>query len=135
MNDGVTIDVRELKYSTLWVTLGALLVCATLLVCLLPHIPTINLPGGDKSEHFIAYLTLTSWFAALVQRRLYGFVIAAMIALGGGIEIAQGLMHLGREASWGDMAANCTGMAAATLLALASRESWLVRIERWIAPR
>ena len=50
------------------------------------------------------------------------------------IEVAQQLMGLGRVADWRDLLANGTGVAAGLIFALASRESWFARIERWLAP-
>ena len=57
-----------------------------------------------------------------------------MLLLGLSIEVAQQLMGLGRVADWRDLLANGTGVAAGLIVALASRESWFARIERWLAP-
>jgi VanZ family protein len=127
--------MRELRFRRFWSLAGLALVLGTLVVCLTPATgaqPVFR--GVDKLEHAAAYFVLTSWFAALMQRRHYGWVVVAMLLLGLSIEVAQQLMGLGRVADWRDLLANGTGVAAGLIVALASRESWFARIERWLAP-
>jgi VanZ family protein len=126
--------LRPMRFAYVWLLLGVLLVLATLLVCLLPHVPGPSVQGADKVEHFIAYFGLTAWFASLVQRRAWASVILALLLLGAGIEVAQGLMNIGREASVWDFLAGAVGVAAGLGFVVASGESWFVRIERWLLP-
>lgn len=127
--------MSRLRFRRFWMLLGVLLVLATLYVCLRPvsgQPPTLlNL---DKLQHFTAYLVLTAWFGALLDRRRYGWMTAFMLLLGGGIEVAQGAMQLGRDAELADMLANTLGIVAGIGVSLAGRDSWLARIERWLAP-
>ena len=125
----------DLRFRKLWLAVGLLLLLSVLVGGLLPTVPSPNLPGGDKAEHFLGYLALSAWFTALVQRRRYVLVIVSLLALGAFIEVAQTLMALGREGDWLDMLANIAGVLVGLLVALASRESWLVRAEQWIATR
>ena len=64
----------------------------------------------DKAEHFIAYfgLTLLASLAWGLRRSLV-WVFAAMMALGGALEIIQSFV--GRDAEWGDFFANDLGAA------------------------
>lgn len=115
--------------------LGSLLVLATLYACLRPvtgQPPAF--PHLDKLQHFAAYLVLTAWFGALLERRRYLPLAVSMLLLGAGIEFAQGAMRLGRDAELSDMLANALGVFAGLGLSLAGRESWLLRVERWLAP-
>jgi VanZ family protein len=63
---------------------------------------------------------------------LYLAVALLMLAIGIGIEIAQDIMALGRSAEFADVYADGVGIVLALLLSLASRDSWLQRIERWL---
>lgn len=128
--------LRPLRFASLWMLLGALLVLATTVVCLLPNVrgplPSVN--GMDKVDHAIAYLVLTAWFTALLQRRLWPGVVLGMLLFGAGIEVAQELMHLGREGSFADLLADAVGIGLGMAVTLGSRESWFLRIERWLRP-
>lgn len=124
-----------LRFRRFWILLGVLLVLATLYVCLRPAgTDPPWFPNVDKLQHFTAYLVLTAWFGALLDRSRYWPLAAAMLALGGVIEVAQGAMALGRTADLTDVLANALGVAAGLGISLAGRESWLLRIERWLAP-
>jgi VanZ family protein len=58
-----------------------------------------------------------------------------LIALGGGIEIAQGLMGLGREADLRDVLANTLGAGAGLGLALTPVGRWPELLERLLFPK
>jgi VanZ family protein len=128
--------LRPLRFASVWVLLGVLLVLATTVVCLLPNVrgplPSVN--GMDKVDHAIAYLVLTAWFTALLQRRAWLGVVLGLLLFGAGIEVAQELMHLGREGSLADLLADAVGIGLGMAVTLSSRESWFVRIEQWLLP-
>jgi VanZ family protein len=91
-----------------------------------PHMVN-DLFGWDKAEHFTAYFGLCL-LASLGWglRRSLVWVLLGLIALGGALEIAQGMV--GRDADWHDELANSLGavlgMALATLyLAIPRRSS------------
>lgn len=73
--------------------------------------------GGDKARHALAYFVLTGLglFAFGPRRAL----LAGILLLGAGIEIAQASMGFGREGDLLDLAANLSGEALALLLWLA----------------
>jgi VanZ family protein len=103
-------------------------------------IPAQQLPQlgvSDKIEHAVAYLMLGFWFASVIARWDYIFILLALVALGGGIEIAQGLMGLGREADLRDFAANSIGAGLGVVLALTPLGRWAELLERCLtrAPR
>jgi VanZ family protein len=127
--------VVRLRFRRFWILLGVLLVLATLYVCLRPA--SGDPPAFahvDKLQHFAAYLLLTAWFGALFERSRYPWLVLAMLGLGGGIELAQGAMELGRIAAVDDLVANALGVAAGLGVSLVGHDSWLLRIERWLAP-
>ena len=69
----------------------------------------------DKARHALAYALLTVLGGWTARGRLVPALIAwggaALVAVlvGGVIEIAQGMMAVGRLAEWGDLAANALG--------------------------
>ena len=115
--------------------MGLVLVVAVVVVCLLP---ARNLPGtgiNDKVEHAVAFMVMALWFAGLTARRDYLFLLLALIALGGAIEIAQGLMALGRTADPLDLLADSTGALAGVALALTPLGLWVTVLERHVLQR
>jgi VanZ family protein len=75
---------------------------------LTPHPPKVTALLWDKAEHFIAYFGLTLMASlAWGLRWSLVWVFAAMVALGGALEILQSFV--GRDAEWGDFYANNLG--------------------------
>ena len=67
--------------------------------------------GGDKIAHFIAYGSMSFWFATLFRGRVRQLVIAiAFAAMGVAIEFLQGLTDY-RTFEVADMVANAVGAA------------------------
>jgi len=85
---------------------------------LTPHPPAAAALVWDKAEHFLAYFGL-SLLASLGWglRRSLVWVLLAVVALGGALEIIQAFV--GRDAEWGDFFANdlgaLTGLGAAVV--------------------
>ena len=103
------------NWRSLWSLLGWGMVLAVGLFSLTPNPPQADIPIWDKLNHLFAYGLLMYWFAQLHDRRLP--VAAALLALGGGLELAQGLTAY-RQASGLDMAANGLGVTVGWLIAL-----------------
>jgi VanZ family protein len=101
-----------MNLNRLWWILGFVLGGFVVFVCLLPGRDLPNTPFNDKLNHFIAYFVLAAWFAGLVPRRGWWKVFASLALLGVSIEIAQGLMHVGRQADPRDVVANAIGALA-----------------------
>jgi VanZ family protein len=123
----------SLRYRWLWYSIGAVL---TLLVIVSSLVPSHDLPHvyiSDKLEHFCAYFGLAVWFGGLLDLRRYFALAVLLLALGGGIEIAQGMMGLGREADWADFGADAVGVATGMLLAYGGLRHWPDWMERWTA--
>jgi VanZ family protein len=84
---------------------------------LTPHPPMVTTLLWDKAEHFIACfgLTLLASLAWGLRRSLVP-VFAAVVALGGALEIIQSFV--GRDAEWEDFFANTLGALAGLALAV-----------------
>lgn len=115
--------------------MSALLVAVIVYASLAPDI-SLPVPGSyDKLEHFGTYCALAVWFTGLYPRARYWTVVAGLLALGLGLEIAQGVMQLGRSAEALDMIANAAGVGVGLLLAFALTGNWACRVEAWLNPR
>ena len=123
-----------LRFPRLWLGLGWLAVALAVVVCLMP---VQNLPQppnlSDKSEHFIAYLLLSTWFAGIYPRTRYWIIAIGLGVMGVLIEIAQGSMRYGREADVLDVIANCSGVLAGLLLCWLWLGGWMQRVESLFA--
>src|SRR5260221_12059381 len=118
------MKMNTLRHARVWYVLGAVL---TLLVVIASLVPARDLPRlhiSDKVEHVAAYLALSLWFGGLLAPRNYFRLALGLLALGGGIEIAQGLMGLGRTADWYDFYADALGVALGLSLCMAGRGRW-----------
>jgi VanZ family protein len=123
--------MSSLRHYRAWCLLGAIL---TLIVIVSSLVPAHDLPHwrvSDKFEHLIAYTSLAIWFGGLLPPRRYWQLGLALLVLGGGIEIAQGLMGLGREADWRDFYADALGAAFGLSLSMAGLQYWANWLEQW----
>lgn len=118
------------RHARLWYGLGAVLILVVVIASLVPPRDLPHLRVSDKTEHLIAYLGLALWFGGLVPLRHFLWLALGLLALGGGIEIAQGLMGLGREADWRDFYADAYGTGIGLLVSLAGLRHWVRWLER-----
>ena len=85
-------------------------VAAIVWLSLTPRPPVIDIPQSDKIGHFVAYGLLMFWFSQLyLQRRTRIAYAAGFIAMGVGLEIAQGALGF-RTYDVFDMYANTLGV-------------------------
>ena len=127
--------MRPLHWALWWVLGGALLFALIVYACLRPSSGMSSwLPQLDKLQHAGAFFVLSFWCLALVERRAYLRVTLVMIAVGAGIEVAQGVMALGRSAEWLDHLADVVGILLALAVSLVQRESWFAKVETWTQP-
>jgi VanZ family protein len=124
------VFVPTLRYPRAWFCIGLLLAGVIVFYSLIPAQKLPQIGVSDKLEHAFAYLLLGFWFCSVIARWDYIFVLLALIALGGSIEIAQGLMGLGREADFRDMIANAVGAGLGVLLAMTPLGRWAGFLER-----
>jgi VanZ family protein len=126
-----------LRHQSFWMATSAVLVAAIVYASLAPDLfLSLPVPGNfDKVEHFTVYCGLATWFTGLYPRSRYWMVVMGLLMLGLGLEIAQGVMQLGRTADPRDMAANAAGVGVGLLLALSLTGNWARRVELWLKPR
>ncbi len=108
-----------------WITLYFLWMSAILWLSLDPTPPQIaetGLLAWDKFHHAAAYAMMTILGGLGLRiwihppRRCWLVSGAIAVAIGIGVEIAQGMMRLGRFADWQDVVANTVGVVSALLL-------------------
>jgi VanZ family protein len=121
----------ELRHRPFWIGVSVALVLLVVWGSLQTSMQTPTAGGFDKVEHLGTYLVLAVWFTGLYRRPRYGWIAAALLALGLSMEFAQFAMHAGRQADPYDMLANATGVMLGTLLALRTTGGWAQRIEAW----
>ncbi len=112
--------LRDLRWPGAWLLVWLLMIAAVVVTSLLPasDLPPSPFDGVDKVEHFLAYLFLSGFAVMLFERRRpQALVAAGLIALGVGLEIAQGLLTVSRKADSADALANSLGVLAGLVLA------------------
>ncbi len=106
----------QLKYSKLWLALGALLIALIWYLSLTPEPPNTGIENGDKIGHFLAYALLMGWFAQIyIQPKPRLWLLLGFILMGVLLEILQGMTEF-RTYSYADMAANSSGVFIGLLL-------------------
>ena len=121
-------DPPELRLSRLWWAIGWAMVLYILISCLEPPRYVPNLHLWDKAEHALAFFGLSVWFGGLTRRSRYPVIAVAMLLMGGGIEIAQGVMGLGRDMDILDFVADGVGITVAMVLIYLGLGGWA----RWL---
>jgi VanZ family protein len=122
----------ELRLARLWWGLGWAMVLFITVSCLEPPRYVPNLHLWDKLEHALAFFGMTFWFGGLVRRGRYPVIAVLMLLFGGGIEIAQGAMRLGRDEDIMDFVADAVGISIALALLYLGLGAWTRWIERFI---
>jgi VanZ family protein len=122
----------KLKLASLWWIAGWVIVVFITISCLEPPRYVPDLHVSDKLEHATAYFGMTFWFGGLIGRRRYLLLAFWMLLFGAGIEVAQGLMGLGRTADVWDFAADAVGVAIALTLVYIGLGSWMRWTERFL---
>jgi VanZ family protein len=125
----------SLRYPRAWLAAGLLMATVITIACLVPARELPSLGVSDKFEHGFAFFVLAIWFAGVLSRRDFIYLALALVAFGGSIEIAQGLMGLGREADIRDLTADALGVGAGILLALTPLGRWAMVVESLFTSR
>ncbi|HEV7610042.1 MAG TPA: VanZ family protein [Steroidobacteraceae bacterium] len=119
----------------LWWALGALLVAAAIVICL---VPGTELPEAfewnDKLSHVAGHGAMAVYFAGLVPRRGWWKIFAFLLLLGISIECAQYYMHAGREGDPRDVLANAVGALFGLVLGRLGLARW-PELAAWLLGR
>mgnify|MGYP000417129487 FL=1 len=97
-----------------WFHLTLMLLVSIATLSLWPAAYLPNVPGTDKTHHFIAYAALILP-TALRQPKNYLTIIVGFMAFSGAIELIQ--PYVNRYGEWLDMAANTLGLLSGWVLA------------------
>lgn len=128
--------LRGFHRPVLWLGLWWALLVLVVVTSLLPasELPAAPFEGIDKLEHFLAYAVLAAGAAMLFARRGWQVALAlALIALGIGLECAQGALTDSRQADPLDALANGLGVLAGTALGWTPARHWLQRLDARLA--
>jgi VanZ family protein len=124
-------SVDKLRFTSLWLIIGFLLVAFVMFVSLIP-IPTeaAAFTPSDKLCHVLAYFCLTFWFSQIYRQNRVRLAFAlAFVMMGIGIEYLQGLTGY-RSFEYADMAANTVGVACGLIAAQTPLARTLLLVEK-----
>lgn len=97
-------------------------------MAVLPHPPRLPGSPSDKLLHVLAFTVLTALALAAHPRAAPLKIAAALVLLGGVIELVQLIRPLNREGSWLDFAADCGAVATVLLIGVPVRRAVLRRL-------
>lgn len=97
-----------------WLVLTLVLLVAITALSLWPVASLPDVPGTDKTHHFIAYAALM-FPVALSRHSYWPWVGVLLVTYSGAIELIQ--PYVNRYGEWLDMAANTGGVICGVLLA------------------
>ena len=124
-------DSVEPIHRVLWLAVGAVAVIGAAVMSLLPESPIQVAKPGDKLLHAAGYWFLMLWFSQVYVATAPRIGAASvLLLLSGVLEILQLLGPGDRSLSFGDMAANCAGIALGWLCAPPRVPNFLAALER-----
>ena len=91
--------------------IGWAAVAVVIYLSLTPAPPQVELDGGDKLGHFLAYASLAYWFGQFYFHSTRAAYAVGFVVMGIALEFAQGATSY-RSMELADMAANTLGVAA-----------------------
>ncbi len=100
-----------------WLACGWALVAAVVWLSLTPAPPQVDFEQSDKLGHLLGYGSIMFWFAQLYTGRARLFYGLGFVAMGTGLELAQGALGY-RTYEVLDMAANSLGVLLGWAVAL-----------------
>jgi VanZ family protein len=123
--------LKPFRRPRLWLGVWLVAVLAVAALSLMPPAPLPVPPGGDKVEHFLAYCLLAMGAVQLfASRGPWLLAGAGLVAMGMGLEYAQGAYTVTRVQDIFDGLANTLGVIAGLATAMTPlRDAWL-RVER-----
>lgn len=124
--------MRPLRWPRAWLALWIALIACVLVGSLLPaqRLPPPAFDGMDKLEHLLGYAVLASYAVLLFDRpRARMLAMGGLVALGIGIEFAQGALTVSRRADAADVVANTFGVLLGWSLQRTRLRTALVGIE------
>ena len=123
--------LKAFRRPRLWLGLWLLAVSAVVVLSLIPPPPLPPLPSGsDKVEHLFGYFLLAAGAVQLFAARGALLIVGAgLIALGVGLEFAQGALTVTRVQDPMDALANTAGVLLGLSTMATRGRDWLLRFE------
>jgi VanZ family protein len=121
--------VLPLRYPSVWLTLGWLLVAGVIVGSLMPGTSLPTFTVSDKVVHAGSYFLLMVWFAGLYRRAFHPLIGVVLLGLGIALDLAQSLTET-RSFEPLDLAANFLGILTGLVLSVWWLEGWCERLER-----
>lgn len=120
----------DLKYASRWFFSALLALALFLLLALYPAAGKVVDDGyTDKIAHAFGCAGLMILFCGPLTRRAFIWVFLLLAVCGGMIEILQQYIP-GRAPEWGDIYANLTGLAVASMLVYFGLGDWCQWLEK-----
>jgi hypothetical protein len=121
--------MKPLRHRNAWLALWLFGVTGVIVVCLMPGPDLPDLHVSDKLEHALAFALLAASAVQLFERgRALVAVAIGLLALGIGIELAQGLLTTTRDMDPADVIADGAGILAGLAVALTPLRNLLLHI-------
>ncbi len=135
LGHGAHVHLHDLRWLRLWLGVWIFGWALCIVLSLIPPPPLPPTPPlSDKLGHCLAYATLAAWAVQLfATRRALVLALLALIALGVGLEFAQGALTTTRLADPADALANTLGVLLGASLAYTPARHMLRGIERMVA--
>ncbi len=122
--------LKPLRRGHFWLGLWLGGILGVVVVCLLPGTDLPTVPLSDKVEHALAFFALSAAAVQLFRRGWpLGVVALGLLALGAGIEVAQGTLTVSRSMESADFIADAIGVFAGLALAWTPVRDVLLRID------
>ena len=128
----MTCALRAFARPRLWLGIWIFGWVLAIALSLIPPPPLhLDIDNSDKVGHLLAYAALSAWAVMVFARPRAWFIAAlALVALGIGMEIAQGLLTEWRMRDWRDAVANTLGVGLGLLVARSRMQLWLQALDR-----
>ena len=116
-----------------WLLVGCALIALVVTLSVVSFTQPVQIEGGDKYEHALAYATLMYWWGMLQPGRRWSWAFS-LVLMGVGLEFVQYLLPE-RQMDWRDVLANTTGIVAAGLALLTPLQKLLPWVDRQFSNR
>jgi VanZ family protein len=128
----VTRAVRDFHKPRLWLGIWALGWALAIVLSLIPPPPMhVDVPASDKLGHLLAYAALSAWAVMVfATRRAWLLAALALVALGVGMEFAQGALTVSRLRDPRDAVANTLGVILGLGVVHTRMQGWLQALDR-----
>ena len=126
-----------LRYARRWRLAGWFILATGLAAAMMPAFwseQSADIPNFDKWLHAVAFCLLAIWYCGQYARNTFVWIACGLVVYGALIEMGQALVPY-RTAEWGDLLADCLGIALGIIIAVLGAGGWSQRAENWLDNR